>query len=1698
MVDSVGSNSNPPHQQPDPTTASSLDDPCNILLDINLPTMVPEFQKFLYDRAGVTADYCKHFLEPSAITEYTEFKRIFLPASFENLDRIVNAIGFAPFEGNNFRITVRLLLLGWYIYQSPTTPGVMVWEPRSKNFMPQAFDGTKYNKAIRVHHREFLRNIEQSFAVTCNKFKDSSLMQGRRLTSLVLQDDDDTNSFPQTDRTPSLSVHSNNTTARAMESDILRHRRDSHTSLSNKNTEQSGHRSSSQKQKTSSDQKKSSKSSQRPEKTRSSVPPEEPPYDSDSDSSLQTDGSEEDYTHFDDSEDSDFVDELASSSSSSSESSKDASDCSVSSMMKRAKVYAKDSRRKFRPKRYKKKKRLYLRKRSPLTMKSWDGNEATFIDTISHIKHFVSQQHAMHYIVQSSFIRGYKKNQYRRILKRADVSRQQFDADQNTLHAYLSVAFDTYTPSRDLLHKYRPRSCRSADGVKAFDALMKRYGYGGDAGNAQVQRLLTQYRTPYMSGYRGGLKKYVDNFVIICSELDRHRQVKQKRLSDMDKCNQLLANIASDKDSRYIYSSANTTFTIYSAEKKKRIFEKLCTSIRTMAIDTDEARRRDKANIKRHAQMASQLEMHNFGNTSSTNVNEQDVDDYRMVLAATNKGDLTIPKKLWMALSKEMRSQIWEIREKLEQEPQKDVRNAQLAIKDDEDEDGDDQGDSTETDGSEDPDTLEEDERQAMKAFAKAIARELQPNNSSNIQANLLVNVRCDYSLLAKETNNEGDNVFANLSNSLKVARCTIDSGADSCILGKVFRIHSLNPGQFANVYGFDSKHARKEKLPIGTGDAVIKVYDPDDQSKTIFEVIGRWNQSVINSDSHTSLQSDSQTRENGIIIDSVSRRHDKDRDGNKGTQSMTIPYTENDGKTSYVVAPFVLKRDLMTFELRTPSDNDYSKLKIVEMTSSDPWDPRDHTDDNDYVYDAANLPRDIGDVKMERVADNTKCSYDEVEEAFYDTNETMDGYVWYESESYCTQVKIVTGEDIEKQAFMSAAESIGDVNHAVHLTIDYKAMRVSTEDEHLYVRSNDVDEMLRDATWEQLTGLTTGTEFDTLAYTIRAVHQFHGEDDNLEHLRTNFGFRPTEVIRKTLEHTTQFATAFCPFPLHRHWKAMYKWANKPRLSETVCMDTVFGKIAAVDGGHTAAQVYYGVKSHMINIYGMHSKGEAHDTYLDFIREEGIPSVIHRDGSKEQKNKEFKRTNRDYKIRDSWTEPYHPHQNPAETRAIRFLKRVAKALITVTGAPQETWFHALKYVAMINNWTSHESLDWKTPYEKRHGVEPDISPLIAYHFYQPVYYYSEDGNADSREKLGYILGVAENIGSHMTFHLLTDETQQVITRSVLRAIDSPMRNLQIEPSEALDPTTRVVDRENNPEDDTLIHDEDSSNVTVSDAGEAEDENPFTLKEVPHRKVKKGRIKRKVKETLKKLMIGQNKKQQSQAHKTPEKQKKQKIRLRRSSSRKKRKVPHASESDKIYIIDKILDHRMQDETDNKGEYEVLIKWQNYSHRHNSWEPVPMIRETAKRTLAEYAIPKELHKLPEWNWSKAYIPHSTAQLELTPENDQPGTNNGIFLQPALISDDENDQPDLPSVEGRYKRSKSKKKRKNSTQKRLVNQGKKTKSIVGLLATMGLSTNSAHGYQVKNYQDFDDSHLKQPLPTPPVPLETAMYTLGTNTST
>jgi hypothetical protein len=68
------------------------------------------------------------------------------------------------------------------------------------------------------------------------------------------------------------------------------------------------------------------------------------------------------------------------------------------------------------------------------------------------------------------------------------------------------------------------------------------------------------------------------------------------------------------------------------------------------------------------------------------------------------------------------------------------------------------------------------------------------------------------------------------------------------------------------------------------------------------------------------------------------------------------------------------------------------------------------------------------------------------------------------------------------------------------------------------------------------------------------------------------------------------------------------------------------------------------------------------------------------------------------------------------------LKRAGERLLNHTGAPDFVWIWAYQYLALVNNWTADRTLRWKCPHTKRFGVTPDISALLSFHFYEPIYY----------------------------------------------------------------------------------------------------------------------------------------------------------------------------------------------------------------------------------------------------------------------------------------------------------------------------------------------------------------------------------------
>jgi hypothetical protein len=290
----------------------------------------------------------------------------------------------------------------------------------------------------------------------------------------------------------------------------------------------------------------------------------------------------------------------------------------------------------------------------------------------------------------------------------------------------------------------------------------------------------------------------------------------------------------------------------------------------------------------------------------------------------------------------------------------------------------------------------------------------------------------------------------------------------------------------------------------------------------------------------------------------------------------------------------------------------------------------------------------------------------------------------------------------------------------------------------------------------------------------------------NFNALRPFFGWVSSDKVKATLEHTTQWFRASGRIPMRRHYKTRFPAANVNRWNEDVATDTFFSDIPAHDdgisghGGCTMAQLYTGITSHYTKVYPMTSESQFPDTLRDLLRDRGAPNNIKNDGAKAETSNAVKDILRHYKIGQFLSEPNQQNQNPAERR-IQDIKNDTNRIMDRTGTPPEFWLLCTLFVVYLSNLLSIESLGFQTPTQVACGYIPDVSALLHFRWWEPVYYLDDDGHfpSDSKEKLGRWVGVAENIGDALTWWILTDDTKRVIPRSVVRsALDTHNLNLR--------------------------------------------------------------------------------------------------------------------------------------------------------------------------------------------------------------------------------------------------------------------------------------------------------------------------------
>ena len=523
---------------------------------------------------------------------------------------------------------------------------------------------------------------------------------------------------------------------------------------------------------------------------------------------------------------------------------------------------------------------------------------------------------------------------------------------------------------------------------------------------------------------------------------------------------------------------------------------------------------------------------------------------------------------------------------------------------------------------------------------------------------------------------------------------------------------------------GYNPETTKSDKVPIVT--ALIKAKSSSTGNHPILLKI---HETPYNSHSPITLLSEYQIREYGLVIDSVATKH-MSTHGRKGTQRFEL--------NKWVYINFEDRGGLMGFEILPIEEGDEEKYDIFTITSPERWYPHKF---QSLSYHTSLSHENSDDPKFES-EDQTQTPSSSL--GPQNSTSSLLNSMTYEE---------LTGQHHLDYDFMDNPSFFNEPNE------DASNLSLKTIKSEINVLSPNMPIM------------------DTHVYATKAWHRIIHKEIDPRKLRPYLGWKPLHVVKKTLERTTQMAKMSIRHPLRQHVKSRLPHMNVTRLDETFSTDPFFANVKSIHHGYVGAQVFYGTKSHTIFIYGFRKKGEFPKLYRDFIREHGAPSTLRRDNAREEQSEEVLEINREMLIKDKFTEPYNPQQNPVESSAIRYIKEQVLKVLDITGAPESTWFFAAQYVSDIHNICSDDSLpDEMTPLQYLEGSTPDISAYLQFTFWQPVLFLDHEALWPStNERSGRWLGVAHNVGDALTFWILDDQSKQVFAQSVVRPLNHNLR-----------------------------------------------------------------------------------------------------------------------------------------------------------------------------------------------------------------------------------------------------------------------------------------------------------------------------------
>ena len=245
---------------------------------------------------------------------------------------------------------------------------------------------------------------------------------------------------------------------------------------------------------------------------------------------------------------------------------------------------------------------------------------------------------------------------------------------------------------------------------------------------------------------------------------------------------------------------------------------------------------------------------------------------------------------------------------------------------------------------------------------------------------------------------------------------------------------------------------------------------------------------------------------------------------------------------------------------------------------------------------------------------------------------------------------------------------------------------------------------------------------------------------------------------------------------MRKHLKSRNLALNIPRRYEPVATGTILFDIPAVDGGVKQTEVFVGRDTLVADAYPIKSGKQ----FLNITK--GAMDKLLSDSAKTVISNMVMDILRAYHVSKLHSESHHQNQNHAELR-YRTIKSWTNTMMNRSGAPVNCWLLCPIYVCYLLNHIACAALDCKTPLFALTGITPDISILLLFTFYQPVFYATHDQHfpSEREERAGYSVGFREHCCDAMTHKLLDHETQKIIYRSAVRPQKSSTPNHRLAP-----------------------------------------------------------------------------------------------------------------------------------------------------------------------------------------------------------------------------------------------------------------------------------------------------------------------------